>query len=74
MKRYEHCKVLNRMISAPDGEWVKYEDAKKLKELNREMVEALKAVTDNYYDDYTLPKPVVLHVRNVLRKARGEGE
>ena len=30
MKRYEHCKVLNRMISAPDGEWVKYEDVEGL--------------------------------------------
>ena len=46
----------------------------RLKDLNREMVEALQAVTDYYYEDYTLPKPVVLHVRKVLRKARGEGE
>jgi len=30
MKRYEHCKVLNRMISATDGEWVKHKDVEEL--------------------------------------------
>jgi len=36
MKRYEHCKVLNRMISAPEGEWVKADIAKAKIKLNIE--------------------------------------
>ena len=96
MKRYEHCKVLNRMISAPDGEWVKYEDVQKikqdktralfrnselvmenarLKELNREMVEAIKRVCKGMCD-HEYHKAVGLCedcvVDSALRKARGE--
>ena len=44
----------------------------RLKELNREMVEVLKEVTSNYYDDYTLPQSVVTHVRQVLQKVKAE--
>ena len=79
MKRHEHCKVLNRMISAPDGEWVKYEDVKKLKELNREMVEVLKELVD-VVNDSTISKYIIdsfttQPARRVLVKAEdGEGE
>ena len=44
MKRYNPGCIRSEaeMFEEPNGEWVKYEDVKKLKELNREMVEALK--------------------------------
>ena len=69
MKRYEHCKVLNRMISAPDGEWVKYEDVKKLKELNREMVEALTMVYKRYHNDMSIYD--LTQVYDAIAKAEG---
>ena len=76
MKRYSIFSggVLNRPTLRIDanGEWVEYKDVEKLKELNREMVEALKEVTSNYYDDYTLPQSVVTHVRQVLQKVKAE--
>ena len=41
MKRYNISKLLGRMVTMDDGEWVKYEDAEKLKELNRELLHIL---------------------------------
>ena len=79
MKRYEHCKVLNRMISAPDGEWVKYEDVKKLKELNREMYVLIRFIEMDI-DDIIKRKVEVdwksrkNRIAEVLAKAGGEGE
>ena len=72
MKRYDIGEYDSGMVPHIDGDWVKYEDVKQTEELNREMVEALKEVTSNYYDDYTLPQSVVTHVRQVLQKVKAE--
>ena len=62
MKRHEHCKVLNRMISAPDGEWVKADIAE-------EMYDALNVIRQSVpLTEYTQSK-----IDKILQKARGEG-
>ena len=44
MKRYTHDYDYGSNLKAsPNGIWVKYEDVKKLKELNRELVEIIRA-------------------------------
>jgi len=66
------------MLEDPDGEWVRHEDAEKLKELNREMYEALEAVDKsfkhNYPQDQSIDFDASLKVLGALQKARGEGE
>ena len=65
MNRYEHCKVLNRMIGAPDGEWVKADIAEEL----YEVVSGL-----SVYRDSIVPNSLIDMADKVLKKARGEGE
>ena len=65
MKRYEHCKVLNRMIGAPDGEWVKCEDVEMLlSEIQHDHAICLKSVNH----DYKCP------AYETTEKARGEAK
>ena len=59
MKRYEHCNVLNRMISADDGEWVKAEIAVGMYYL----LESLKDFVSDENEKI---------IEKTLQKARGE--
>ena len=62
MKRYEHCKVLNRMIGAPDGEWVNADIAEELYEVVSEL---------SCYKDSPVPNTLIDLAEKVKNKARG---
>ena len=65
MKRFEHCKVLNRMISAPDGEWVEADIAEELYEVVSEL---------SCYKDSPVPNTLIDLAEKVKKKAKGEYE
>ena len=60
------------MFQDDDGEWVKYEDVEKLKELNRELYEVVLELS--IYKDSPVPNTLIDLAGKVKNKARGEGE
>jgi len=82
MKRYEHCKVLNRMISVPDGEWVKVEIAEEMYKVLDKALHLIKTGKEEINDDtgdseLTLTSgdfwvSTMNDIERVLKKARGE--
>lgn len=56
-----------------EGQWVKYEDVEKLEELNREMVEAMKAECVDCYTGIN-DRCKNCKIRIVLDKVEGEEE
>ena len=61
------------MFRDDDGEWVKYEDVEKLKELNREMHKVIEQLVCMTFNDEQL-RELITEAHKILKKARGEGE
>ena len=61
------------MFKDEKGKWVKYEDVKKLEELNREMHKVIEQLVCMTFNDEQL-RELITEAHKILKKARGEGE